>query len=77
MVDWMFKVLCGLTRNGNDVIDNLRDDWKALMDGEGVTGSGSYIRQIRLPVLHITGIRFAHVNVTDLVRLSKLVYWLQ
>ena len=73
----MFAVSYDVTGNGNDVIDDLRDDWIALVDGEGVTGSGSYIRQSGLPVLHIWGIGFAHVNVTDLVGLGELVDWLR
>jgi hypothetical protein len=54
----------------------LKYDWMSLVDVKQILDSSSYILQNGLPVLHIWGIGFGHINVTDTTGMQNLIDWL-
>ena len=59
------------------VLDDLKADWIRLVDTENITQSPQYIRQNGLPVLHIFGIGFTHVNVSDTSKMATFIKWMK
>ncbi|KAL7511007.1 hypothetical protein ACHAXN_007921 [Cyclotella atomus] len=59
----------------DSVLDELKRDWKNLVDNEKVTQSGRYIHHNGLPVLRIYGIGFKASNVTDTDKIAELIQW--
>ena len=57
------------------VLDDLKADWIRLVDTENITQSPQYIRQNGLPVLHIYGLGFVSVNVSDTAKVESLIKW--
>ena len=72
-----FAVSYDIANNGNEVIERLKADWMYLVDVEGITKSSNYILQNGLPVLHIWGIGFGHINITDTSGMQNLIGWLK
>ena len=72
-----FAVTYDIANDGNEVIERLKADWMYLVDVEGITKSSNYIFQNGLPVLHIWGIGFGHINITDTSGMQNLIGWLK
>ena len=59
-------------------LDTLKEDWKRLVDEEGITQSDRYIHHNGNPVLSIMGIGFAIVPASAYpVKMQNLIDWLQ
>ena len=63
----------------NQVLQDMKNDWKRLVDEEKITQSGRYIRQAGRPVLRIYGIGFNEPIsfVDDTEGIADLIDWFQ
>ena len=73
----VFATSYNMAGTGNEVIEQIREDWMYLVDNEGITSSNRYLHHHGRPVLRIYGIGFDSVNVTDTVALAELIDWFQ
>lgn len=76
-IDQKFAVTQDIAGCNNDVMERLKTDWMSLVDVKSVTESSNYILQNGLLVLHIWGIGFEHIDVTDAFGMNSLIKWLQ
>ena len=76
----VFAVAYNIAGNTLDcnALDDLKNDWKRLVDEEKITQSYRYLHHDGKPVLRIYGIGFASVPASDCpIKMQNLINWFQ